>query len=94
MKCVLTNGFETICVPGSNSPHQVGLGGTTEPSLRLKVKEKRDLGGLIIFNFHLCKSEVWSLQRELKMAQFLLSSCKTRFMFMAKTNIKVKTERC
>ena len=43
---------------------------------------------------HLCKSEVGPLQRELNMAQFLLSSCRTKRMFMAKMNIKVRTERC
>ena len=43
---------------------------------------------------HLCKSEVGPLQRELNRAQFLLSSCRTRCMFMAKMNIKVRTERC
>ena len=32
----------------------------------------------------LCKSEVRSLQRKLNRAQFLLSSYKTRRMFMAK----------
>ena len=43
---------------------------------------------------HICKGEVGSLQRELNRAQFLLNSFKTRRMFMAKTNIKVKARKC
>ena len=43
---------------------------------------------------HLCKSEVGPLQRELNWVQFLSSSCRTRRMFMAKTNIKVRIGRC
>ena len=43
---------------------------------------------------HLCKSEVGSFQRELNRAQFLLSCCRTKHMFMAKINIKVRIGRC
>ena len=43
---------------------------------------------------HLCKGEVGPLQRELNRAQFLLNSYITRRMFMAKTNIKVRTRKC
>ena len=43
---------------------------------------------------HLCKSEVGPLQRELNRAQFLLNSCRTRRMSMAKMDIKVRTEMC
>ena len=41
---------------------------------------------------HLCKGEVGLLQRELNRAQLLLNSCRTKRMFMAKTNIKVRLE--
>ena len=43
---------------------------------------------------NLCKGEARPLQRELNGAQFLLNSYKTRRMFMAKINIKVRTEKC
>ena len=43
---------------------------------------------------HLCKSEVRSLQRELNRAKFLLNSCRTKRMFMAKMDIKVRTKMC
>ena len=43
---------------------------------------------------HQFESEVGLLQRELNGAQFLLSSCRIRRMFMAKMNIKVRTWRC
>ena len=43
---------------------------------------------------HLCKSEVGPLQRELNREQFLLNSCKTRRMSMAKMDIKVRIEMC
>ena len=44
--------------------------------------------------YHLCKSEVGPLKRELNRAQFLLNSCRTRRMSMAKIDIKVRTEMC
>ena len=43
---------------------------------------------------HLCKSEVGPLQRELNKAQFLLNSYRTKRMFMAKMNIKVRIGKC
>ena len=35
-----------------------------------------------------------SRKRELDMTQFLIKSCRTKRMFMAKANIKVRTEKC
>ena len=46
------------------------------------------------FRGHLCKSEMGLLQRELNRARFLLNSYRTRCMFMAKMDIKVRTEMC
>ena len=43
---------------------------------------------------HLCKSEVRSLQRELNREKFILNSCRTKRMFMAKMDIKVRTKMC
>ena len=43
---------------------------------------------------HLCKSEVRLLQWELNRVQFLLNSYRTKRMFMAKMNIKVRTKMC
>ena len=58
-------------------------------SMRLKtIMSSSQLG------YHLCKSEVGPLQRELNRAQFSLSFCSTKRMFMDKMNIKVRTGRC
>ena len=42
----------------------------------------------------LFSNDTLSLQRVLNRAKFLLNSCKTKNMFMAKTNIKVRTKKC
>ena len=44
--------------------------------------------------YHLCKSELGPLQRELNGAQFILNSCRTKCMSMAKMDIKVRIETC
>ena len=42
----------------------------------------------------ICNSEVGPLQRELNGEQFLLNSCRTKHMSMAKIDIKVRIEMC
>ena len=56
----------------------------TESEIRV-IKVALELGD------HLCKSKVGLLQRELNGEKILLNSYRTRFMSMAKMDIKVRT---
>ena len=62
--------------------------------LMISMPWKRVTRATLNLGYHLCKGEVGPLQNELNNAQFLLSSYRTKCMFMAKINIKVRTGKC
>ena len=62
--------------------------------LMIAMPWKRVTWATLNLGYHLCKGEVGPLRNELNKAQFLLNSCRTKCMFMAKINIKVRIGKC
>ena len=62
--------------------------------LMISMPWKRVTRATLNLGDRLWKGEVRPLQRELNRTQFLLNSCRTRRVFMAKTKIKVRTGKC